>query len=332
MVNGLSGLANLGNTCYINSCMQILSHCDLLNDLLKKINMDKLRDNNLIAEWNELNNLLWSKNCVISPNKFLKNIHETAKKQNMDIFTGYAQNDLHEFLVFIIDCFHNSIKRKVFISIEGNVENDRDKLAKDCYNVMKNMYSESFSELLNIFYGIHVTLITSKEGQLLSHKPEPFSIIDLPIPETNEGCYVLDCLDLYIQGEEMSGDNAWYDEKKKRKRDVIKGLGFWSLPDVLILHLKRFNNMNKKVNKLVNAPIKHLDLSKYIIGYNKETYKYEMFGVCNHMGGCLGGHYTANVKNSNKWYNFNDTSVTEINENSVVSAKSYCFFYKKIHS
>lgn len=329
MVNGLTGLANLGNTCYINSCMQILSHCDLLNDLLSKINMNKLKDNNLIFEWKELNDLMWNKNCVIAPNKFLKNVQITSKRYNMDLFTGFAQNDLHEFLIFLIDCFHNSIKRKVLISIEGNVENDRDKLAKDCYSVMKQMYSESFSEFLSIFYGIHVTLIKSKDNKLLSHKPEPFSIIDLPIPETNDTSYILDCFDLYLKGEELNGDNAWYDEKNNMKRDVIKSIGFWSLPDILILHLKRFNNMNRKINKTVVAPIKHLDLSKYVIGYNKESYEYEMFGVCNHSGGCLGGHYTANVKNENKWYNFNDTSVTEISENSVVSAKSYCFFYKR---
>ena len=32
---GLTGLANVGNSCYLNSCMQIFSHIYELNDFLK---------------------------------------------------------------------------------------------------------------------------------------------------------------------------------------------------------------------------------------------------------------------------------------------------------
>ena len=63
----------------------------------------------------------------------------------------------------------------------------------------------------------------------------------------------------------------------------------------------------------------------------KKGFKYELFGVCNHSGGVLGGHYTCYVKNANgKWYHYNDTSVAEIGIiESIISPKAYCLFYRK---
>jgi ubiquitin C-terminal hydrolase len=82
---------------------------------------------------------------------------------------------------------------------------------------------------------------------------------------------------------------------------------------------------------LVDFPLTNLNLSKYVIGYNKETYVYDLYGVCNHGGSALGGHYTSFVKNSNdKWYHYNDTSVSEvIQQQQIISSKAYCFFYRK---
>ena len=63
----------------------------------------------------------------------------------------------------------------------------------------------------------------------------------------------------------------------------------------------------------------NIDLSNYV-GYNKHSYIYDCYGICNHVGGTYGGHYTYYVKNANnKWYHFNDTNVKEINENNLIS-------------
>jgi ubiquitin C-terminal hydrolase len=57
---------------------------------------------------------------------------------------------------------------------------------------------------------------------------------------------------------------------------------------------------------------------------------YDLYGICNHSGGVQGGHYTSFIKNANgKWYHFNDTNVTEIEENKLISPKAYCLFYRK---
>ena len=345
---GLSGLCNLGNTCYINSCLQILSHCYELHEVINNINnnnntlnTNNLNTNNLILrEWNELKDLMWSKNCIISPNKFLNAIHHISTIKDRELFSGYAQNDLPEFLIFLFDCFHEALERKVDITINGTSENNIDELAKKCYEMIKNMYSSSYSEMVDLFFGIHVSLIISnndtnnESSKIMSITPEPFSIINLPIPHstyTNQEFTIYDCFDLYTQLEMLEGENSWFNETTNAKENVNKCIKFWSLPNILIVDFKRFNNTNNKLNNIITTPLVRLDLRNYVIGYNKDKYIYELFGICNHNGECLGGHYTAYVKNSNqKWYHFNDTNVSEVDESQIITSKGYCYFYRKL--
>lgn len=332
---GLSGLANLGNTCFLNSCMQVLSHTYELNSFLnletykEKLNKNKC-DSKLLLEWDELRQLLWKENCIISPFKFVKAVQEIARKKNQELFTGFSQNDLPEFLIFVIDCFHNSLSREVIMKIHGTVMNEKDKMAVCCFERIKQMYSKDYSEIWNLFYGIQVSQITSLEtNEMISITPEPYFILNLPIPSDNKSPSLLDCLDLYVEGEIMDGDNCVLNEKTGKKEAVRKHLSFWSFPTVLVIDIKRFNYMNRKNQILVEFP-DELNLSKYVCGYNKESYIYDLYAVCNHSGSVLGGHYTCFVKNANnKWYHFNDTSVVEVQSSQIISPKAYCFFYRK---
>jgi ubiquitin C-terminal hydrolase len=334
--NGLSGLANLGNTCYINSCIQILSHTYELNNFLEKETYTKKMNNNydsaLLVEWDNLRKLLWKENTILSPNRFIKVIQKIASLKDREIFTGFSQNDVPEFLLFIIDCFHNSLSREIKMTISGDAENETDKIAVKCFEMIKNMYSKEYSEIWNLFYGVHVSEIVSlKNGVKLSVQPEPYFMIDLPIPQNNKNPTLLDCFQLYVQGEILEDENAWYNEKTGEKEKVKKQISFWSFPTILVIDLKRFNSRRVKLQNLVNFPLDNLDLSKYVIGYKKKSYVYDLYGVCNHSGSTLGGHYTSYVKNANgKWYQFNDTSVTEVGlTESIISPKAYVLFYRK---
>ena len=102
-------------------------------------------------------------------------------------------------------------------------------------------------------------------------------------------------------------------------------------PSILVIDIKRFNATNRKNQIMVDFPLENLNLSKYVIGYNKDSYVYDLYAVCNHSGSVLGGHYTSFVKNANgKWYHYNDTSVSEVAlDKQIISPKAYCFFYRK---
>lgn len=334
---GLSGLANLGNTCFINTCLSILSHTYELNNFLedKKYlqKIKKIHDSALLLEWDNLRQLLWKDNCIISPNKFIQTLQYTAKIKQMDMFTGYDQNDLPEFLLFLIDCFHNSISREIRMTITGNIENDTDKIAVKCFEKIKDMYTKDYSEIWNIFYAVQVTeIISLKSSKQLNIIPEPYFTINLPIPPKIKSPTLLDCFDLFVEGEILSDENAWFNESTNKKENVKKRTLFWSFPTILVIDLKRFNNQNRKNQQLIEFPLTNLNLSKYVIGYKKNSYVYDLYGVCNHSGSVLGGHYTSYVKNANnKWYCFNDSSVSEVPiQNSIVSPKAYCLFYRKI--
>lgn len=335
---GLSGLVNLGNTCFINACMQILSHTYEVNDLLSKKEYKKrvtaIPDAVLLIEWDNLRNALWSASGAAKPTKFLQTIHKLSRIKGINTFMGYDQNDISEFFVFIIDCFHNAISREVQVGINGVAETDEDRIAIVCYNMIRDEYSAKYSEFIHIFFGTMVSQIISLETkEELSIKAEPFCTLSLPLPEkknTGNSCTLIECIDLFSEGEILSGDNKYFNEKTGEKEEVLKKMSFWGFPTILVIDLKRFNSRNSKNQMLVQFPLDNLDLSKYVIGYDKETYIYDLYGVCNHSGGVLGGHYTAFVKNANGlWYFFNDASVTQVNPEQIISSKAYCLFYRK---
>jgi ubiquitin C-terminal hydrolase len=336
---GYTGIDNLGNTCFLNSCLQVLNHTYELNDILDKINYERvlnsnMPDVNILNEWNDLRKTMWSGNGVVSPNKFVHNVHEIAKIKDKEIFTGWAQNDMPEFLLFMIDCIHNSISRGINMRINGNTENNLDKMAIQCYTMLKNVYSKEYSEVMDLFFGIYMSSIISKDGkQHLSIKPENYFILDLPIiDETMVAKNIYDCFNLFSKTELLEGENAWNNEETGKKEDVIKQINFWNFPKVLTISLKRFSpNGMHKLNTLIDFPLDDLDLSGYVNGYNPSSYKYELFGVCNHMGGVMGGHYTAFVKHvDNTWIHFNDSSVEVVDDpNKVVTQLAYCLFYRK---
>ena len=337
---GLIGLHNLGNTCYINACIQILSNTYELHDVLHSKSFQKHLKNDddgvITKEWNDLQNVMWSKNGKLSPQRFIHFVRAVAQKKGYTLFSGFSQNDSCEFVMFFLEIIHKSASREVSFSINGNPNNDVDKLALQCYKTKKEIYEKEYSEMLDLFYGLSFRKIVSMSTKKVhSIKPEMFFLLNLPVLDNNKELLTLDqCIKTYLMPEELTGENAWYNEETKQKEDVYMVSGFWDIPRVFAVNLSRFSPLGQKIKHNIDFPVDNFDMSPYLSGYSPHKYTYELYGVINHIGNMNNGHYTSFVKNSqNEWYHFDDEVIKRVSSNNFLKTPhAYCLFYRRKNS
>ncbi|KAG8687461.1 CSN-associated deubiquitinating enzyme Ubp12 [Ceratobasidium sp. 423] len=142
-----------------------------------------------------------------------------------------------------------------------------------------------------------------------------------------------DCLDEFTKEEQLGEDDLWYCPRCKKHQQATKKFELWSVPDILVVHLKRFSNaraMRDKIDALVEFPITGLDLNDRV-GESEEECVYDLFAVDEHMGGLGGGHYRAYAKNlsDNEWYHFDDSYVTKSSAEDSINANAYLLFYRR---
>ncbi|XP_039023455.1 ubiquitin carboxyl-terminal hydrolase 5-like [Hibiscus syriacus] len=93
--------------------------------------------------------------------------------------------------------------------------------------------------------------------------------------------------------------------------------------------------MKHKVETFVNFPIHDFDLTNYVADKrSSRSQLYELYALTNPYGGMGSGHYTAHIKllDENRWYNFDDSHISPINEEDVKSAAAYVPFYRRAKS
>ena len=336
---GLTGLLNLGNSCYFNSALQIIGNFHELNEYIDSYLSENKEINNLdshlMKEWNDLRKLMWKKNVIISPKRFKKTIEYVSGKKKWDSFAGFEQNDANEFLFFVLNIFHDSLKlekddKRLLKMLLTNEQIFLRKNYKDFNKFFNNIHKQySCIDHLFIVYS-KVQYIDKKTNTIITTKYENSYSIDLPLNKLS----IYDCLDELFEPEELNkeNNNQYYDDKEDKYKDVIKKTYLFQSSKYLIIQLKRWNMNLRKNQRIIHYDINELlSLGKYCFDKNKESFskKYELFGLINHSGNIYGGHYTCIIKNENgKWYDYNDALIKEIPTNKAIGNKNYCLIYR----
>ncbi|XP_061377181.1 ubiquitin carboxyl-terminal hydrolase 31 [Danaus plexippus] len=171
------------------------------------------------------------------------------------------------------------------------------------------------------------------------------------------------CLQHYTRAEQLAQEDAWRCPQCQRYMPVVKTLGLWSLPDVLVIHLKRFRQQAKcrtstKLTTMVEFPINDFDMTPHLVRRNQGNVEspghsrsprrrhsktpatheniYDLYAICYHHGDDLEtGHYTAACRNpyDRHWYKFDDSKVTRVDDENkyseLVNNSAYMLFYRR---
>ncbi|KAK4521597.1 uncharacterized protein ATC70_004126 [Mucor velutinosus] len=349
---GTTGLKNLGNTCYMNSIVQCLSGTvplaryltsGVYRQHINKVNK-KGTGGALVEAFAVLVRSMWSENYkFISPMTFRETIMRFAP-----LFRNNDQHDSQEFLIFLLDGLHEDLNTNIsnkglpppLIPDDAEFEKLPDwqasALSWDRY------VATNSSIIVSLFQGQYRSRLICYTCKHTSTTYNTFMSLSLPIPSKKlrlSSVTLYQCLDYFVKEETLDKEDAWRCPKCEKKRKATKQLTLTRLPDVLLIHLKRFSmdgHFRNKLDATVRCATRGLDLSGYVPTsmtpsppQDRPSFVYDLYAVSNHYGSISGGHYTACVRDgySDKWHYFDDSKMYLVEESKVVTKAAYNLFY-----
>ena len=285
----MKGFRNIGNTCYLNSGLQMLIQNKDLCDLILKYSQNSLilkKIGEFIQEYYCINN-----NNVITPNEIKKIVEE-----KQDIFSGFNQQDSTEFIIYLLDTIDEEIKKT-----------DKE--------------SKGIEPIFGINFNVRIKC-KLKECLKIYNRNEKNNFLLLDI---DSNCTSLeDAYHNFKSGTKLEDDDKYFCENCQAKRiaSIRNTIDIW--PKYLFVWLKRFRqegNRFMKNSQELNIPL--------IWRHDNE-----LQGAVIHYGSLNGGHYVYIGKQlNNKWYLFNDSTVSEITseiELNKLLSTAYWLCYKNI--
>jgi ubiquitin carboxyl-terminal hydrolase 8 len=257
-------------------------------------------------------------------------------------FDNCYQHDSHEFCQFLMDGLHedlNRVKTKPYVEeLEGR--GMKDEIA--AVESWRKHLLRHDSIVVDHCQGMHRNHLTCPRCGRESIKFDVYSSISVPLVQNKQRSVIRleDCLEKFMEGEQLDERNAWYCPKCRQHVCALKMIALWTAPDVLIIHLKRFTfdhcmpsgMIRYKMDDTVEFPIERLDLTDHILGPVDKNAPpiYKLFGVSEHVGPTANsGHYTATVRNSidNQWYRYNDSHVGRTSGEASILGGAYLLVY-----
>ena len=272
-----AGLRNLGNTCYINSLLQIWFHNSTFRQAIydwKEEEEDQAEEEGKVAA--SLQRLFakmeFTRRKFVDPREFIS---------QLGINPG-IQQDAQEFSKLFISLLEESLSHQRTDSVRTMVESQ--------------------------FRGEYTYVTTCLNCNQQSARSSQFYELDLALENNNS---LQECLDDFTKVEKMTGEEKYHCDHCDSKQEATRACRLTELPPVLNLQLNRFRydlelGRKKKINTEIDFPLE-LEMALYHEG---PSTLYSLAAVLLHVGQqAHHGHYVAHIKERGSWFLFNDEKV-----------------------
>jgi len=329
IINSRIGFNNLGQTCYINSSIQILLHYEkLLVGVLKHKNPSTTKIANVFIDLAENlikidkaeNDLYIIK--AYTPIVFIKEffkLHPTFKEQ---------QQDAMEFIRIFLDDISKETNRNKNIPKYKELD-----LGDKAKNIQSKEYDEYFlsrenSIITDLFYTQIINIFTCHCGK------ETYSfqkLIDIPllIPNDKKTIDIYSLLEKFLS-EIKVNINEKCNNCNKLKNNIKKRMKFSIVNDIIMFSFQRFDPLLSIKNNCKIIFEENINLKRFsdeII--NDKDLNYKLYATIHHIGTLEYGHYYSQINLNGQWINFNDSNVTEVENREYSSSNVSVLIYKK---
>lgn len=325
MASATIGLSNLGNTCGINTWLQMLFASPTCVRAIVSSSFAAGTFGRCVQEIVSL----WTRSTGsrrLMPTRLVNLIYEKSN----GMFESNQQLDIGELWFWALQKMHEDCAEPWEIEKETFADPTAQRIAMVAHKFQEGKRSK----LLGTFQGIQMAVV---KCQACGHTPiniEPFTFVQLEVPNTENSYVLSDLFSRYFQKEAMK---EWACDKCK-KHEADKVTRFWSLPDVVVIVLKRFtmtpNGTIRKVHTNIDIP-QHITFHKGSVLADQKDHVYELKSMGLHHGIYSGGHYTSVVQHKDTWYHCDDEEVRELQDIAQITSKnrsSYIVIYERAKS
>lgn len=242
----VTGLRNMGNTCYINSMIQCLFATSKFAEIFinhkfeEYINpkFQKPKISHSLAKLFE--KMYLNGGCSIVPSGFLKNCVQIRP----DFKIPNEQQDTQEFLMFLLDQLHDELSNtnNVVEDYPDLLVSHGERFGEDYTKWFDKLINQGFSPVSKIFSGQLKDSLKCLNCGFESSNFSTFYMLSLVIPKVNsygkklKKIQLEDCIKLFTNEETLTGENAWDCPKcstKRNKEEELSSLNSstLSLPD-----------------------------------------------------------------------------------------------------